>query len=607
MARPSSERDGSSAASTVTEKAPTRLCPTRSADETTSRLSGSCCSKSLRVRATRRLTTAAGEQRGGERREQAPRGRDEDCHHDPEHEADRERAEDDAAEVRLDPGDLGLGRDQRRPRPASSCEEAGPAPRSAPGRRAPRRERRRSSARAPGSCCGAAARARRRRPRRRRRRGRGGRRRRAAGGRRTASPQRPRAGARRSRRSRSGALGSPALAPLPDVERLGCRSWPRRDAGTSPSAARCRGARTSASSAGRRPVGRSSPTIVPSAAIESNSNSKRSWSVITSDSIRCTSVTWVTRREPSSRRSRWITRSSADEICWRIALIGRSIPAISTIVSIRASASRGELAWTVVSEPSWPVFIACSMSSASAPRTSPTMMRSGRMRSELRTSSRIGISPSPSRFFGRDSRRRTWSWLSWSSAASSIVTTRSVFGIGGRERVQERRLAGARAAGDEHVQLGLDAGGEELEGLVGERAEAQQVVEHQALLRELADRQQRARERQRRDDHVDAAAVGQAGVDHRRGLVDAAADLRHHLGDDPAQLRLVVEAHRRLVEPALALDPDLVGAVDHDLRDRVVGEQPLERAVAEDVVGDLVARAARARRARCRPLRRGCA
>ena len=56
-----------------------------------------------------------------------------------------------------------------------------------------------------------------------------------------------------------------------------------------------------------------------------------------------------------------------------------------TIVSRRASASRGVLAWTVVSEPSWPVFMACSMSSASPPRTSPTTMRSGRMRSAFLT------------------------------------------------------------------------------------------------------------------------------------------------------------------------------------------------------------------------------
>ena len=53
-------------------------------------------------------------------------------------------------------------------------------------------------------------------------------------------------------------------------------------------------------------------------------------------------------------------------------------------------------------------------------------------------------------------------------------------------------------------------------------------------------------------------------------------------------MRVVGEADGRLVEAALALDPDLARPVDHDLRDRVVGEQPLERPVAEDVVGDLV-------------------
>ncbi len=52
-------------------------------------------------------------------------------------------------------------------------------------------------------------------------------------------------------------------------------------------------------------------------------------------------------------------------------------------------------------------------------------------------------------------------------------------------------------------------------------------------------------------------------------------------------MRVVVEPHRRLVEAPLALHPDVVGAVDHDLGHAVVGEEPLERAVAEDVVGDL--------------------
>ena len=133
----------------------------------------------------------------------------------------------------------------------------------------------------------------------------------------------------------------------------------------------------------------------------------------------------VTRREPSTRREIWTSTSNALEICSRIARSGRSTPAVSTSVSRRESASRGEFAWIVVSEPSWPVFIAWSMSSVSAPRTSPTMIRSGRMRRALRTSSRMRISPWPSMFGGRDSSVITCSCWSWSSAASSIVTIRS--------------------------------------------------------------------------------------------------------------------------------------------------------------------------------------
>ena len=155
---------------------------------------------------------------------------------------------------------------------------------------------------------------------------------------------------------------------------------------------------------------------------------KTSWSVITSDSIRSTSVMWVIRREPSTSRAIWMSRSKALEICSRMARCGSSTPAVSTSVSSRDRASRGVLAWIVVSEPSWPVFIAWSMSRVSGPRTSPTMIRSGRMRRALRTSSRMRISPSPSMFAGRASSVITCSCWSWSSAASSIVTMRSSFG-----------------------------------------------------------------------------------------------------------------------------------------------------------------------------------
>ena len=94
-------------------------------------------------------------------------------------------------------------------------------------------------------------------------------------------------------------------------------------------------------------------------------------------------------------------RCTAEAICSRMAFTGSSMPAISTIVSSRASASRGVLACSVVSEPSWPVFIAWSMSSVSPQRHSPTTMRSGRMRRQFFTRSRMVIAPLPSRFGGR--------------------------------------------------------------------------------------------------------------------------------------------------------------------------------------------------------------
>ena len=134
-------------------------------------------------------------------------------------------------------------------------------------------------------------------------------------------------------------------------------------------------------------------------------------------------------REPSVKRVcctiTWMLRA----ICSRIACDGRSTPAMSTRVSRRASASTGEFAWMVVIEPSWPVFMAWSMSSASPPRHSPTTMRSGRIRSEFFTRSRIVKAPLPSMFACLVSSETTCGWLSWSSAASSIVTMRSALGI----------------------------------------------------------------------------------------------------------------------------------------------------------------------------------
>ena len=156
----------------------------------------------------------------------------------------------------------------------------------------------------------------------------------------------------------------------------------------------------------------------------------------------------------------WTIRSMA-EASWRwIEVTGRSA-AISTSTSRRSITSRALLAWTVVIEPSWPVFMAWIMSRASPPRHSPTMIRSGRMRRAFFTRSRIVYSPAPSMLGGFVSSVTTCSWCSRSSVVSSMVTIRSLKGMKLLRTLSMRRLAGARAAADEDVAAVDHAGPQE--------------------------------------------------------------------------------------------------------------------------------------------------
>ena len=250
--------------------------------------------------------------------------------------------------------------------------------------------------------------------------------------------------------------------------------------------------------------------------------------------------------------------------------------------------SRGVLAWPVDIEPSWPVFMAWSMSSASPPRHSPTTMRSGRMRSELRTSSRIGIAPLPSMFGGRDSSVTTCSWRSCSSAASSIVTMRSSFGMNDERTLsvvvlpepvppetKMLRRASTHARRNSNIS-GVEVPNRMRSSVVnGLAANFRMVMTGptsdsggmMALTREPSGRR--------------ASTIGER-------LVDAAADRGDDPVDDAHDVVVVLEDDVRQLELARALDVDLARAVDHDLGDGVVTEERLERPEADDLVGDLL-------------------
>ena len=121
-----------------------------------------------------------------------------------------------------------------------------------------------------------------------------------------------------------------------------------------------------------------------------------------------------------------------------------------------------------------------------------------------------------------------------------------------------------------------------------DRAELDQVFQGQLVFLELSDGERGAVQRQRRRDDVDAGAVEQARVADRRAFVDAAADLADDALADVHQLGIVAEADIGELHLAADFDEDPVGAIDHDVGDVVAGEQRLQRAIAQNVVADVL-------------------
>lgn len=140
----------------------------------------------------------------------------------------------------------------------------------------------------------------------------------------------------------------------------------------------------------------------------------------------------------------------------------------------------------------------------------------------------------------------------------------------GAQRVQDGRLAGARSAGDDDVLVHQHHGAEEAVRGVVHAAEGEHLVDREGVLLELADGDDRADARERRDDDMDAAAVREAGVEARMHFVEDASDGLCDVRRGGAQGLFADEAVGDLDEPAAAFDVHALMPVDHDLRHLVV-------------------------------------
>ncbi len=157
-----------------------------------------------------------------------------------------------------------------------------------------------------------------------------------------------------------------------------------------------------------------------------------------------------------------------------------------------------------------------------------------------------------------------------------------------RQHVEKRRLAAARAAGDQDVEPRFHDALDELPDLRDEGLQGQQVVELQRVDGEAPDGQGGAVHRDRRDDGVDARPVGEPGIHHGRGLVDPAPHGRDDPVDDLLQVVVILEARPGELDLPEALHVDMAVAVDQDVRDRRVVHERLDRPQSEDLVEDLL-------------------
>ena len=226
------------------------------------------------------------------------------------------------------------------------------------------------------------------------------------------------------------------------------------------------------------------------------------------------------RRSPAprgGRRARWrscTTRSMQPATVGTTNAWPTFSPASSGSVHILVTASRAELAW-MVHMPGRPEFSAMSRSRLSSWRTSPTMMRDGRIRSASLTSRRSLISPVPFEA-GLPALHRHHVGQRDLELEDLLAGHHPLPGRDrGGQAVQQRGLAGLGAAGHEHVEPAGDGRLEEAGRLPGERAELDEVVEVGRAHDELADVDRPVLAGDVGDRDVQPAAVGEHRVDER--------------------------------------------------------------------------------------------
>jgi len=141
------------------------------------------------------------------------------------------------------------------------------------------------------------------------------------------------------------------------------------------------------------------------------------------------------------------------------------------------------------------------------------------------------------------------------------------------EYVQHSGFAGARSSRDENVQAAFDNRGEQFQHGLSEALVLEHLPGGNGIASETADGEASAVDGQRRNDGIHAGAVCEAGINHGRGFIDAAAYARDDAIDDLHQVPIIFEGKAGGFEFAGAFDIDPVKPVDQDIGDAGIFEK----------------------------------
>ena len=117
-----------------------------------------------------------------------------------------------------------------------------------------------------------------------------------------------------------------------------------------------------------------------------------------------------------------------------------------------------------------------------------------------------------------------------------------------------------------------------------QRATFDEPIKTQCAGRKSADAELCTVDCQWRDDGIDARAVRQAGINHRRAFIDPPSRVANDALDDMHQMGVIAKLGATFVQLATALYEHTIGADHKNVSDFLIGEERLKWSEPKDVI-----------------------